>query len=454
MAAACSGGGGDGDTTAPAPGDIGTPPPTTPPAQNMPPVVGSTDLRAQLDGGSISVPINVSDPDGDPVELVLIDAPDWVSLNQDGQLTGTPEADQTGSFDISIEASDGTNTSQITLTLTLFMDPVEQALVTGDYTYITRDSDTDVPTVLLNEIEATRERNKAALREIYRLNEDGTLGEDSLSAVSWDPSNDYNTYRFTPVFGQNFPLTTTNTSHIYSLQNRKYHFALAGFYGDTRYAVISGNPVGDTFVEDSHRHHLVKNTIEWMIEKDPTDLNILMAQSYEGSEFVEMRSWLEEAFPDQVRINEPRVCDGIGFATCMESDPDLLVLYQDVSSEQEADILLSQITDALDAGTPLLFVRNPQDASPLGNGLRDLLNFSHDGVNVSGSAHLTDASPLDFVYGWEPSFVDSVERLVNGIEAGSFNYDVSECVGPVQCEENEAFLADVGRPVSSLKTQV
>gem|GEM_PF-3600523 len=467
MAAACSGGGGGGETPAPAPDDVGTPPPTAPPAQNMPPVVDSTDLRAQLDGGSISVPINVSDPDGDPVELVLLDAPDWISLNEEGLLTGTPDADQTGSFDISIEASDGTNTSQITLTLTLFMDPVEQALATGDYTYITRDSDSDVPTVLLNEIEATRERNKAALREIYRLNEDGTLGEDSLSAVSWSSSPGSSTFRFAPVFGYNFPIVTTNTSSVYSWQNRKYHFALAGFYGDTRYTVISGTAINGSFNETSQRHQLLKSAIEWSIDKDPVDLNIVIAQHHSDGENSGIRNWLSSAFPDQVSFNIPRACDSIALSICMEDNPDLLVLYEDHFSEQELDLVIPQIQAALESGVPLFFVRStvrlPETLTstywrwgekPLGSKVQEFLHFSTNNSNQYEAAQVSNASPLDYVYGWEPQFVGTIENLVENIEAESLNFDLSDCTGPVTCEENPDFQNAAGRPLSTLQNAI
>jgi len=462
MAAACSGGGGGGDTTAPPPGDIGTPPPTAPPAQNMPPVVSSTDLRAQLDGGSISVPINVSDPDGDPVELVLLDAPDWISLNDEGQLTGTPDTDQPGSYEVSIEASDGTNTSQITLTLTLFMDPVEQAFATGDYTYITRDSDTDVPTVLLNEIETIRERSKAALRQMYQMNEDGTLGENSLTEVGYNQSIGSTVFRFVPVFGHNFPIMTTNTSDNPSYANKKYHFALAGFYGDTRYTVLSGGASG-AFVESRHTHLLYKNAIEWSLNKDPVDLNIVIAQHHGDSEDSAIRRWLSGAFPDQVSFNIPRACDSIGFSICMADNPDLLVLYEDIYSEQELDLLVPQIKAALESGVPLFFVRStvrlPDTPTstywrwgdkPLGSRVQELLNFSTDGSNHYQSAHVSNASPLDYVYGWEPGFVSNVESLVRDIEAGNINFDLSECTGPVTCEENPDFRDAVGRRLSSL----
>lgn len=463
MAAACSGGGGGGETPAPSPGDIGTPPPTTPPAQNMPPVVSATDLSAQLDGGSISVPINVSDPDGDPVELVLIDAPDWISLSEDGQLTGTPDTDQPGSYEVYIEASDGTNTSQITLTLTLFMDPVEQALATGDYTYIARNSDTDVATVLLNDIEAMRERNKAALRQMYQMNEDGTLGENSLTEVVFNPDDHSTVFRFVPEFGHSFPIMTSNTSDNPSLRDRKYHFALAGFYDDTRYTVLSVGASGD-FIENSHAHLLYKNAIEWSLNKEPVDLNIVIAQHYGDHEDSEIRTWLRGAFPDQVSFNVPRACDSFGFSICLADNPDLLVLYEDVHSEQELDLLVPQIQAALESGVPLFFVRSPVSlptngispwrANPLGSRVQEFLNFSTSGSNENQRAYVSNASPLDYVYGWEPDFVDYFESLVRDIEAESFNFDLSECTGPVVCEENPDFQDAIGRRLSALPNMI
>jgi len=298
---------------------------------------------------------------------------------------------------------------------------------------------------------------------MYQMNEDGTLGENSLTGVSFNPDDHSTVIRFVPVFGHSFPIMTTNTSDQSSLRNRKYHFALAGFYGDTRYTVLSVGASGD-FVESSHTHLLFKNAIEWSLNKDPVDLNIVIAQHYGDHEDSEIRKWLSGAFPDQVSFNPPRACDGFSFSICMEDDPDLLVLYEDIYSEQELDSLVPQIQAALESGVPLFFVRStvslPTNGisqwgdNPLGTRVQELLHFSTNGSNENQSAYVSNASPLDYIYGWEPDFVDYFESLVRDIEAESFNFDLSECTGPVVCEENPDFQDAVGRRLSALPDMI
>lgn len=449
MAAACSGGGGGSETPAPPPGDIGTPPPTAPPAQNMPPVASSTDVRAQLDGGSISVPINVSDPDGDSVELVLLDAPDWVSLSDNGQLTGTPDVDQLGSYEVSIEASDGTNTSQITLTLTLFMDPVEQALATGDYTYITEYTDKTVPSVLLDEIEAVRARNNSAITGLFQLNSDGSLREDSLAELDWHINE-----ATSPVHFRS-PIALPYSNHPYNFpilspkQNGKnVHVGLLGEIENARFMLLGGEPVSGSFQDDNQLHHVIKNAIDWLTEPNmDEELNVVLAHIEADSDAQRWRNWLTSTFPETVGFNSRTLCDAASFSTCINDEVDLMIIYQD------ADLgMVDQVRQAMNRGIPVIFVFRYNQDTPFGEGMLDLLGGFTWGLLYPWHVEFKRDSELDYIYSFEPDYVEAISRVVRGIESESLDYDLSVCSGPYDCPEHELYQAEVSEALSALPT--
>lgn len=156
MAAACSGGGGN-DTAIVGPN--GMPPSTN---ANTAPRVMTSQISGQP-GIEISATIAVTDADGDTTSLTKVSGPEWLTLTPNGQLSGTPGMDDFGTFDLVVEVSDGEATTSTTISVNVFTDPIEKALRTGDFTYISEQSDTDVPSVFLDEIDKIRAHNKATL---------------------------------------------------------------------------------------------------------------------------------------------------------------------------------------------------------------------------------------------------------------------------------------------------
>lgn len=441
LAVACSNGEGGSEGSATTSPPIAIPPTSQ---SNTAPSVTTEEIRAQT-GEAIDVGIATVDADGDPVTLTLVDGPDWVSLTSDGRLTGTPEVDAVGTYEIVVDANDGTDTTTATIEIRLFMDPVEQAFATGDFTYIAELEDTDLPSVLLREIETIRADNIAAISEIYRLDLDGTLRDDSLNALNWSQQPG-TTYFYTPVFGQNMPLVAANPSQ---------NLALIGSFEQTRYLVASGNALEGGFSsEPQHEIHSVwRNAIEWLLKGETTDVNVVIAQKLDDSSTSSIRTWLNGAFPNQLNINHPRECDGAGFSTCITDETDLIVLYQDIQSVQEADALVGQVQNALAAGIPVVSLQKATQNSALSQRLNSLLDVRRSGKN-SGPAVLrfSNLSPLTYLHGWEPDIVPTVVSLVEGIESGSFNFDLSACAGPLWCEENEAFRTEVASPLRRIRS--
>ena len=97
LLAACLGGGGSDDGG-------GDPPP---PANRAPTI----DVAASFDvlvGRAVTVTPTASDPDGDALTFSVTNKPNWMTFSAStGVLTGTPQAGDVGSSDVTIAVSDG-----------------------------------------------------------------------------------------------------------------------------------------------------------------------------------------------------------------------------------------------------------------------------------------------------------------------------------------------------------
>ena len=443
MAAACSGGGG-GDAAIVGPN--GMPPSTN---ANSAPSVMTSQISGQP-GIEISATIAVTDADGDTTTLTMVSGPEWLSLTPNGQLSGTPSMDDFGTFDLVVEVSDGEATTSATISVNVFTDPIEQAFRTGDFTYISEQSDTDVPSVFLDEIAKIRARNKAAITEIYQLNPDGSLRADSLTDISWAPQP-LQLSRLGARFGRNAPLLITNSSPIYSFANRSDVFGVIGEQDAARYLVLGASPFRAPYDGSSQFHQVLKNTVSWLIGVDPEDgMNIVFAEIEEGRDRTAIRDWFDNAYGSGITYNEPTICDGAGLDPCIADDTDLLVVFQNAQG-LEAGILTDLIEQAMADGIPLIHVHDRSQRRALGNHILDLVDVGFAGNIMTVRTRLSGASPLDKALVWEPGYVANTEALITGIEAGTLDYDLSVCTGVVECPENQEFNEQTRRSLNGVR---
>ncbi|MFO0929485.1 MAG: Ig-like domain-containing protein [Gemmataceae bacterium] len=106
-------------------------------------------------GAGPGVLVNDSDPDGDPLTVVLVSGPSHgqVSLNPDGTFTYTPDPDYNGPDAFQYRASDGqllSNSATVSLTVTAVNDPP----VTRDDTAVTPEDAAATIDVLANDFDA------------------------------------------------------------------------------------------------------------------------------------------------------------------------------------------------------------------------------------------------------------------------------------------------------------
>ena len=61
-----------------------------------------------------------SDPDGGKLYFVIISGPSWLDISLDGELSGTPEKDDVGSAEVSIQVNASGGYDRATFDLSVF----------------------------------------------------------------------------------------------------------------------------------------------------------------------------------------------------------------------------------------------------------------------------------------------------------------------------------------------
>ncbi|WP_111977898.1 putative Ig domain-containing protein [Algibacillus agarilyticus] len=107
------------------------------------PQINSTASTQVNESSEYRYELDVSDEDGDTLSYVIVDGPDWLSV-ENGVLTGTPEQANVGSYTFTIAVSDGSATVNETVTLVVdnindapvfTSDPINEVIEAEMYTY-------------------------------------------------------------------------------------------------------------------------------------------------------------------------------------------------------------------------------------------------------------------------------------------------------------------------------
>jgi VCBS repeat-containing protein len=127
---------------------------------------------------------NDFDPDSDPLSAVLVDGPQHgtLTLNSDGSVSYTPEANFTGTDGFSYLASDGTGNSEVA-SVTINVTPMPDAPTAGDDSYSTDEGvalTIDAPGVLANDADGDGDALTAQIlgdpaNGVVALNADGSF---------------------------------------------------------------------------------------------------------------------------------------------------------------------------------------------------------------------------------------------------------------------------------------
>lgn len=440
----------------------GTPPstpPTTPPSEtNAAPVITTETITGQ-EGTPLDTTLRATDEDGDTLSFALVDGPKWLRIGAGGSVTGTPGGSDIGEDPITVSASDGTNTTEAEIDLEIAYDPIEQALRTGDYTFITEETDLTPPQAFLADIERIREQNNDDIAAIFELGGNGQALANSLTNVTWHYGERGRFYA--PGSGGSMPLIYANTDANGDPFETEFAIAIIGRYETARFAVLGENPfrqqaLDETAVNDDMQG-VLENLTAWLLNADPQDgFNVVLAHLAEDSNFADesiTRDWLTQTFGDAVSYNTAGACDGAGLDACISDETGLIILSQEVSSSDDPSEITARIEQALNEGIPVLYVHSRTNINAIESQLLDILGLSNAGRNTLPRATL-GFSPVDVLADWQPDFIAEYETLVERIEGDDLDYDISLCTQYWPCIENTALNEEVAVPLQSLRTEM
>lgn len=448
--AACGGGGGD-DAPIDPPGVAQVPPPSTP--SNSAPVIQTTTIFG-LENVALSATISASDADGDAISFLLIESPDWLSVNASGAASGTPGSADAGSSTIIVEASDGTDATRAEITLDIASDAVEQALRTGDHSIIAAETDLTPAGAFLQEMQRVRDQNNADIATLYQLSANGSATSDSLTNVTWQV-NDQAGLLYAR-FGSNAPLLRSNAIGASQSPLENQTLGVFGRTENSRFILLGDNPMRaaehDPSALNEDMRQLMQNMVAWLLDADPdSGFQVVLANLPDSGQFRDdssTRSWLETTYGTAVSVNNEGDCDGLDLESCLTDETDLIVISHDVSDAETASAIRTRVEQAMADGVAVLYLQASARREALGTELYDLFNVTYFSNNTRYLVYASGASPVGTLRDWQPEEYSLIESLVEGIERETLDYDLSDCWQYWECTENQAFSDEIGYPLS------
>ncbi len=432
--------------------------PTTPTGNSAPVVSGTVPVGKENDAFKYT-PV-FTDADGDTLTLSVTNLPAWLEFNAStGEFAGTPGADQVGETDdIELIVSDGEAQTRFTFTIEVRFDEVEQALRTGDHNYFL--SEEQIISSVLSAIENNLERYRSTKNQLFNLGASGETTSESLTQVSWDPTQD--AALLNPRFGSNEAILTTNSVSNPSYVVQKHALAIAGESEHGRYAAFGSNPMrnsqrSDLALSDDMQSLLV-NTINWLVARTPDasqPLNIVLSQLDESTYFPDqsaVRSWLDRTYGDSATYNNAQKCNSVQLQTCVSEATDLLLISPYLFSDDDAQAIASQVQTALQNGVAVLYFHHDGDLNPLAERLLALLDIDYHGDNYWRKLTVENYDASSVVTSL-PADVAETRVLLSHFRDQTFSANLGECEDK-SCPNASPYYSEFIAPVETLQGQL
>ncbi|CAA6813148.1 MAG: FIG01200241: hypothetical protein [uncultured Sulfurovum sp.] len=328
-------------------------------------IEGTTDIDTLI------TRIEAYDLQGDTLSY-RIDANVPFAINSDGELRVSGILGLL-TYTFEIEVSDGVNTIRTSITVNLTSATViEDVLVSGDVV-TTPVTEEELIQATLDEIESFKTFMLNTKVEIFNLKEDGTAkdNDSSLTDISWDPTQDASLFNSTK--GVNFPLLYTNAVSNESKKVYEKEIAIVGQKDAGRYLVFGGNPL--RVIGNEQMEQVLENALAWLTQR--ADLkteafNVVIAhldESYWFKDESKTREWLDNHYTGQVSYNPENSCDGVELTGCLANTPDLLIISQLSSENDDVQAIANRVNEALMNGIPVLYIHNDGNHKLLGQAL-------------------------------------------------------------------------------------
>ena len=440
-------------------GGTSTPVTTTPPLfSNQAPSISGTPLGAVEKIAYSFTPL-ASDPDGDNLIFSVTGNPDWLGFNTgSGELSGTPDVNDLGLHEnINISVSDGKASRDLTFSVNVTPDILEQALRTGDAKDI---PDTALVTDELTAVfESAKTKYNEARAKIFGLSGAGALTADSLTNISWDPTHDAALLRASFGFNEAVLLSNDVTN-----PNNNVQGATLGIVGENatgRYMVLGSNPMRNKKrggVVSADMETFLKNSLSWLTARDDLmtkNFNVVIAQTGQNFYFPDQqanREWLTANYPDTVAYNDATVCNGVALAGCITADTDMLIISQVLFAGEDAPQIANTVKAAMAQGTAVLYLHYDGNYGELAKALFPVFKVGYVKDNYWQRQQLTAIDPTAG-FGQIPSKIAQIKTMLERLASDGFSFNLAAC-DDKDCPVTSSYVAEFDQAAKSIRATV
>ena len=433
------------------------PTPTVTVAPNQAPIISGTPGVA-TESVAYSFTPTASDPDGDPLSFSVENLPAWMDFNAStGELSGTPSSEDVAIYSgLAITVSDGTADAELRFDVEVVEDTLEAALRTGDVSKT--NGEEDILAAILETIEADKDLYTDTLNTLFAVSDTGTS-----DPIDWDPSHDSS--MLSASFGRNTPLFTTTHRTRGGKEvlpaSDSYPLAVLGETEASRYLVFGGNPMRNAYGSSTSvspsLESFLERSVAWLAGREATadaPYNVVIAQTSDSYYFPDERAnraWLDTRFDGRVSYNSADVCDGAALSGCLEG-ADLLIISQVASENDDVDAIVETVSEAMEAGLPVLYMHHNGNLTDLGRALFALMDVTYVGDNYWPHRVVEGVNPIDEI-GALPLDVAAYKALAENFQTDSFDIDFSLCEDR-SCEEGSRYTSEFGDAVTRVKASV
>ena len=346
------------------------------------------------------------------------------NIRVDGTLSG-------GTYSFEVEVSDGVNVTRQTMTIEVTSsDVIADVLASGDVVN-TKVTQEELVQATLDEIEATRTFMQDAKVQIFNLNSDGTVKSDgtSLTSIDWTPTHDASV--MLPTLGKNSAFLYTNAVEREGYTVYHKPMGTIGQKDNGRYVVFGSNPLRNGVNDEMNQ--VLENSMAWLTKRDDlktAPFNVVIAhldESYWFRDESATRTWLDTHYTNQVTYNSENSCDGVALSSCLDNNPDLLIISQVSNAEDNVTQISNSVNQALANGTPVLYVHHDGNQKLLGKALfSSVFDVTYSWDNYWKKLKLESYNPtLDL--GILPERLASIKTMFTHFKNNDYAFDWTKC---------------------------
>lgn len=297
---------------------------------NRPPTIRTTAVDIPA-GQTTVIAVQANDQDGDPLTYSLIDNPTWATINaQDGTLTLSPSAQDTGTYQLQVQVCDGLQSIKTTFDVNItlpassltssvcrdgrYTPALCQALVSGDHTAV---SEAELLEFTENTLQALADKQTSVIDHLFT----GIGSEYSYPTAKSDMY----------VMDIQSPEDTFAVLHANKQVGSDNIHKITGVLGERngqRVGLFAQNGFDISASDQVNTYH--KNLVSWLTDGKTEGLSIVLSQQMwkDLMPHQKTKEWFAHYFPSST-VNDIKTCDFENLAVCIDEKKPDLIIYGD-----------------------------------------------------------------------------------------------------------------------------